>query len=309
MESRGAIVDRLETMKAFIAVTEEGSFTKAAEKLDSSNQLVSKYVSDLEAHLGVRLFNRTTRKVRLTEEGEQCVQYVRQILEGIQDLEGGVGRLKNEATGLLRVSAPVSFASKHLAPLIRDFKREHPSVGIDLQLNDRKVDVIEEGFDLALRVGNLKSSSLIAKRIAPVRLVVCAAPSYLQKYGVPDHPDDLIPDHFLRYSYAEYEPANSALMKALKRPPKDSGKGICCNNGDVLAEAAMGGEGYILQPTFIVGESIKQGKLNVILSSYEPEAMGLYVVFPHRKLIANKLSAFVDFISQYYGNPPYWDHF
>jgi DNA-binding transcriptional LysR family regulator len=300
-------MDRLETMKAFITVTEEGSFTKAADKLETSNQLVSKYVSDLEEHLGVRLFNRTTRSVRLTEAGEQCVQYVRQILESIQDLEGGLGQLKNEATGLLRISAPVSFATKHLAPLIRDFKKEYPAVGIDLQLNDRKIDVIEEGFDLALRIGHLRSSSLIAKRVAPVRLVVCAAPSYLEKYGEPEHPDQLIPEHLLRYSYAEYGPSNSPLMNALKRPPKDAGKGISSNNGDVLVEAAIGGEGYVLQPTFIVGEAIKQGKLKVILSSFEPELMGLYVVFPHRKLIANKLSAFISFISDYYGDPPYWD--
>jgi DNA-binding transcriptional LysR family regulator len=296
-------------MRAFLSVSKEGSFTKAAEKLGTSNQLVSKYVSHLEKQLGVRLFNRTTRKVRLTEAGEQCVAHVQHIMESIQDMEGGLGRLENEARGVLRMSAPVSFATKHLAPLMRDFKQLHPAVGIDLQLNDRKIDVVEEGFDLALRIGHLKSSSLIAKRVAPIRLVLCAAPSYLEKHGTPEHPDQLIPSHFLHYSYMEYNQSQSPLTNALKRSFTELSKGISCNNGDILVEMAIGGEGYVLQPTFLVGEAIKQGKLNVILSSFEPELMGLYVVFPHRNLMATKLRSFIDFISNYFGELPYWDEF
>jgi DNA-binding transcriptional LysR family regulator len=296
-------------MRAFLSVSKEGSFTKAAEKLGTSNQLVSKYVSHLEEQLGVRLFNRTTRKVHLTEAGEQCVVHVQHILESIQDMEGGLGRLENEARGLLRMSAPVSFATKHLAPLLRGFKQLHPAVGIDLQLNDRKIDVVEEGFDLALRIGHLKSSSLIAKRVAPIRLVVCAAPSYLEKHGTPEHPEQLIPAHLLHYSYMEYNQSQSPLMNALKRSLKEQGVGISCNNGDILAEAAIGGEGYVLQPTFLVGEAVKQGKLKVILTAFEPEPMGLYVVYPHRNLMATKLRSFIDFISNYFGEPPYWDKF
>ncbi len=302
-------MDRLETMRAFIAVSNEGSFTKAADKLGTSNQLVSKYVSHFEEHLGVRLFNRTTRTVRLTEAGEQCAQHVRHILESIQDMEGGLGQLKNEAQGLLRISAPVSFATKHLAPLIRDFKQLNPAVGVDLQLNDRKVDIVDEGFDLALRIGHLKNSSLIAKRIAPIRLVLCASPSYLERHGTPEHPDQLIPAHLLHYSYTEYNQPQLPLMNALKRSLKEHTTGISCNNGDILVEAAIGGEGYALQPTFLVGKAVKEGKLKVILPEFEPEEMGLYVVYPHRKLIATKLRSFIDFISNYYGEPPYWDKF
>ncbi|MFT5450889.1 MAG: DNA-binding transcriptional LysR family regulator, partial [Enterobacterales bacterium] len=210
-------MDRIETMKAFISVSEEGGFTRAADKLKISNQLVSKYVSDLEEHLGVRLFNRTTRSVSLTEAGEQCVQHVRHILEGIQDMEGGLGQLKNEAQGLLHINAPVSFSIKQLSPLISDFRKLYPAVSINLQLNDRQVGVVEEGFDLALRIGHLKSSSLIAKRIAPIRLVLIASPNYLEKNGTPDHPDQLIPDHFLHYSYMSYNQDQSPLMRSLKR--------------------------------------------------------------------------------------------
>jgi len=302
-------MDRLDSMRAFLSVSKEGSFTKAADKLGTSNQLVSKYVSHFEKQLGVRLFNRTTRKVHLTEAGEQCVQHVQHILESIQDMEGGLGQLENEPRGLLRINAPVSFATKHLAPLLRDFKQLHPAVGIDLQLNDRKVDVVEEGFDLALRIGHLKSSALIAKRVAPIRLVVCAAPSYLEKYGTPEHPDQLIPAHLLHYSNMNYNQSESPLLNAFKRSLKEPNLGLLCNNGNILVEAAIGGEGYVLQPTFIVGEAVKQGKLKIILPAFEPEAMGLYVMYPHRNLMATKLRSFIDFISNYFDDLPYWDEF
>lgn len=302
-------MDRIDTMKAFITVAETGSFTRAADKLETSNQLISKYVSDLEEHLGVRLFNRTTRTVRLTEAGEQCVQHVRHILESIQDMEGGLGQLTNEAQGLLRINAPVSFSTKHLAPLISDFRQVNPAVGISLQLNDRKVDVVEEGFDLALRIGHLKSSSLIAKRIVPIRLVLCAAPVYLEKNGLPEHPDQLVPADFLHYSYMSYHQEQSPLMNALKRSIQDHGTRIACNNGDILVQAAIAGDGYALQPTFLVGDAIKEGSLKVILPEYEPEPMALYAVYPHRNLIATKLRAFIDFISGYYGDSPSWDQF
>lgn len=302
-------MDRINTMLAFVTVADEGSFTGAADKMKLSNQLVSKYVSQLEEHLGVRLFNRTTRKVRLTEAGEQCYEHASNILEGIADMEAYFGQLQDDARGLLQISAPVSFAVLHLSQLIRDFRKQHPAVGIDLQLNDRKVDVIEEGFDMALRIGHLKSSSLVAKKIAPVRLVLCASPDYLDRNGTPSHPDDLNPDHFLRYSYMEDNPSGSPLMDALRSRRHKPEAGWTSNNGDILAAAAIAGEGFVLQPTFIVGEALKQGKLTAILCEYEPEPAGLYAVYPHRKLLAPKLRAFIDYISNYFGNPPYWDSF
>lgn len=302
-------MDRIETMRAFITVAEEGGFTRAAEKLESSNQLISKYVSDLETYLGVRLFDRTTRSVRLTEAGEQCVEHVRHILESIHDMEGGLGQLNNKAQGLLKINAPVSFSTRQLSPLIRDFKKQYPDVGINLQLNDRKVDVVEEGFDLALRIGHLKNSALIAKRISPIRLVLVASPDYLKTHGIPTHPKQLIPSHFLHYSYLSSMQEQNELMQSLKRSAKDLESGISCNNGDILMEAAIAGEGYALQPTFIVGEAIKQGKLKRFLTDFEPEPMALYAVYPHRKLMATKLRAFIDFISGYYGEVPSWDQF
>lgn len=302
-------MDRIDTMKTFVTVSEQGSFTKAADKLQISNQLVSKYVSDLEAHLGVRLFNRTTRSVKLTEAGEQCVQHVRHILEGIQDMENGLKQLDDEAQGLLRINAPVSFSIAQLSPVISLFKKAYPAVNIDLQLNDRQVDVVEEGFDLALRIGYLKDSSLIAKRIAPIRLALVASPDYVATHGEPTHPDQLNPAHLLHYSYMLYDHDKMPLMQSLRRAIKATTPAISSNNGDVLVHAAIAGKGYTLQPTFLVGPALKQGKLVALLNEFEPNPMGLYAVYPHRKLMATKLRAFVDFISEYYGDVPSWDEY
>lgn len=302
-------MDRLDTMKAFVTVAETGSFTKAAEKLLTSNQLVSKYVSQFEAQLGVRLFNRTTRRVHLTQEGEQCLQHAIHILDSVQDMENHFDGVQNATKGLLQISAPASFSTLHLTSLIRDFKKKYPEVGVNLELSDRKVDVVEEGFDVALRIGHLKSSSLIAKKIAPVRLVLCASPSYIKKHGEPTHPKELIGSHFLRYSYLDYSASDDPLMKALNAASKNQQLGLTTNNGEILMAAAIGGEGYILQPTFIVGEALKQGKLKTILNDFEIDTMGLYAVYPHRKLLAPKLRAFIDFVSIYFGETPYWDQY
>lgn len=302
-------MDRIDVMKVFIAVVNTGSFTKAADKLKISNQLASKYVSQLEAHLHVRLFNRTTRKVHLTEAGEQCFQHAIQIVESVSNMESYFNERQVEAKGLLNISAPVSFSTLHLKSLITDFKKQHPAVRINLQLNDRKIDVVEEGVDVAIRIGNLKSSSLIAKKIAPVRLVVCASYDYLTKNGTPTHPDQLKNDDFLRYTYMEYNHPKSILMDVLKQRSQVVESGLVSNNGEILTEAAIAGEGYILQPTFIVGEAIKQKKLKIILEEFEVEKIGIYAVYPHRKLLTPKLRVFIDFLSNYYGQVPYWDNF
>lgn len=299
-------MDRIDAMRAFVTVVNEGAFTRAADRLDMSPQLVSKYVSQLEQHLGVRLLNRTTRQIHLTEAGTSYHQRAQQVLNDIDDMESQIGDLQTEARGLLRISAPVSFAIRHMAPLLSEFQKTHPGVGIDLQLNDRKVDVVEEGFDVVLRIGHLKSSSLIAKRIAPIRMVVCASPAYLKQNGTPQHLEDLQGHRYLRYSYIELD-ASQPLHRWLQNNGQNDSNGMTSNNGDVLVEAAIAGAGIALQPTFISGPAIKEGKLQVILQEYEPETMGLYAVYAHRQLLASKVRSFVDFIDGYFGNPPYWD--
>lgn len=295
-------MDRINAMRAFITVVNEGTFVAAAERLNQSPQLISKYINQLEQHLGTRLLNRTTRRVNLTEAGQRYHQRAEQLLDELDDLENQVGDLQGQVQGLLRISAPVSFATRHLAPLLCDFQQTHSAVSLDVQLNDRKVDILEEGFDIALRIGKLKSSSLVARHLAPIRLVFCAAPAYLQRHGTPQTPEDLQQHRYLRYTYMD---SGDGWLKTNPRQPGS----LICNNGDVLMAAALQGAGIMLQPTFIIGEAIKAGQLQVILQDHEPEPLGLYAVYAHRQLLASKVRSFIDFADGYFGNPPYWDAF
>jgi len=299
-------MDRIDAMRAFVAVVTEGSFSNAANTLQLSPQLVSKYVSKLEEQLNTRLLNRTTRKVSLTEAGSHYFGHAQQILLSIDDMESKLGGLQQNPKGVLRISAPVSFALKHMAKLITDFQIHYPLVKVDLQLTDRKVDIVEEGFDVALRIGQLKSSSLIAKKVAPIRVVLCAAPEYLKKYGTPTQPEDLERHRYLHYSYMNMD-GKDDIYQLLKAKYLKQGSELRSNNGDVLVDAAIAGAGIVLQPTFIISEALSSGKLVVVLPKLEPEALGLYAVYAHRKLLPHKVRCFIDFVEGYYGTPPYWD--
>lgn len=293
-------------MRALVSVVNEGSFSKAAAAMQMSPQLVSKYVAKLEERLDVRLLNRTTRQVSLTEAGTQYLQHAQQILLSIDNMESQLGGLQQNPKGTLRISAPVSFGSKHMASLITNFQLRYPLVTIDLQLNDRKVDIVEEGFDIALRIGRLKDSSLIAKQVAPIRVVLCGAPAYLKKNGTPSRPEDLKDHRYLHYSYMERD-SKEEIYQWLSPKNSERSSEFSSNNGDVLIKAAIAGAGLALQPTFIVSDAISRGELVVVLPDYEPETLGLYAVYAHRKLLPHKVRCFIDFIEGYYGSPPYWD--
>lgn len=299
-------MDRIDAMRAFVAVVTEGSFSNAANTLQLSPQLVSKYVSKLEEQLNTRLLNRTTRKVSLTEAGSHYFGHAQQILLSIDDMESKLGGLQQNPKGVLRISAPVSFALKHMAKLITDFQIHYPLVKVDLQLTDRKVDIVEEGFDVALRIGQLKRSSLIAKKVAPIRVMLCAAPDYLNKHGTPTQPEDIAEHRYLHYSYMNMD-GKDDIYQLLKAKYLKQGSELRSNNGDVLVDAAIAGAGIILQPTFIISEALSSGKLVVVLPELEPEALGLYAVYAHRKLLPHKVRCFIDFVEGYYGTPPYWD--
>lgn len=299
-------MDRLTAMRAFVTVVAEGSFTRASEQMGVSTQLVSKYVGQLEVHLGVRLLNRTTRQLHLTEAGTAYHARAKPLLDELEAVESQLGNWQHQARGRLRISAPVSFAALHMGPLLADFQQTYPGIEIDLQLNDRKVDIVDEGFDIALRIGRLQSSSLVAKRIAPVRMVLCASPAYLAARGTPHSLASLKGHRFLRYSYMDE--SSEPLLKWLI-PEAEQPAGLATNNGDVLGRLAEAGAGLVLQPTFIVGPAIQAGRLQVLLPDHEPESLALYVVYAHRRLLATKVRAFVDFIEGYFGDPPYWDGF
>ncbi|EAT10931.1 LysR family transcriptional regulator [Bermanella marisrubri] len=290
-------MDTLDTIRAFIAVAAEGSFTKAADRLDTSPQLISKYMGQLESRLNIRLLNRTTRKVQLTEAGAAYLEQAQDLINRFDAMENEIGDLQTLPQGNLRISAPVSFANLHMGALLREFQSLYPDISIDLQLNDRKVDIVEEGYDVALRIGQLQDSSLIAKYIAPIQLRICASKDYLQKNGIPKTEADLKQHTYLSYSYAEQ---NQSIFKNAKTV-------ITCNNGDILVDHAIAGSGIAMQPTFICGEALKRGDLVSILENYTPKALGLYAMYAHRKFIPLKVRCFLDFIGGYFGEAPYWD--
>lgn len=290
-------MDKLAQIRTFITVAQTGSFTQAASVLSISSQLTSKYVSALESGLNVRLLNRTTRRVHLTEAGVQYLAKARHILDDLAELENELSGFQINASGTLRVSAPVSFACLQMGHLITDFQQQYTGISVDLQLNDRKVDIVEEGFDIALRVGKLEDSSLIAKKIAPINMVICASPEYLSQYGEPTDWNALKHHRVLQYSYTANE---------LKKIHVAS-TSLVCNNGDFLVRCAIAGAGIVIQPSFIVADALRQGQLVPILAHCTPAPLGLYALYAHRALMTSKLRAFIDFISGYYGNPPRWE--
>ncbi|NMP79925.1 LysR family transcriptional regulator [Pseudoalteromonas arctica] len=298
-------MDKLTTMKTFLAVVQEGSFSKAADKLDISPQLVSKYISALEDNLRTRLLHRTTRKVSVTEAGNQYYQRCQQVIIDIEDMENSLNNLSESVSGVLSISAPMSFGTKHLAGLLVDFQKQYPNLKLDLRLTDQYVDIVEQGIDIALRIGVLKNSTLIAKKIAPIRLAVFASPDYLERHGTPQTLLDLQSHNYLRYSHSE--PTKRLFgVNELKSELKLESNFVA-NNGDLLLNTAIAGGGIAMQPTFIAGEALAQGKVVRILQDYEPDPMGLYMLYANRQFLPSKVRAFVDFASDFYGDTPYWD--
>ena len=298
-------MDKLTTMKTFVSVVQEGSFSKAADKLDISPQLVSKYVSALEEGLSTRLLHRTTRKVSTTEAGDHYFTRCLQVLGDIDDMENSLNNLSENVSGVLSISAPMSFGVKHLAPLLVEFQKQYPNLKLDLKLTDQFVDIVEQGIDIALRIGVLKNSSLIAKKIAPIRLAVFASPAYLKQHGTPTTLQELQQHNYLRYANAEPTKRLTGVNELKSELKLESN--LVANNGDLLLNTAIAGGGIAMQPTFIAGESLAQGKVVRILQNHEPEPMGLYMVYANRQFLPRKVRAFVDFSSDYYGDVPYWD--
>jgi DNA-binding transcriptional LysR family regulator len=302
-------MDTIDGMRTFVAVISGGSFAAAARRLDMSPQLVSKYVAQLEARLGARLLNRSTRRLSITEAGQAYFERCQYVLDEIDEMENAVGEATLEAQGVLRINAPMSFGVLHLSKAIADYQRTQPQVNVNLTLDDRTVDIVSEGYDMAIRIGRLPESSLIARTLAPVRLVVCAAPRYLRERGTPTSPGDLESHECLGYEY--YSEHNRWRFKAEDGEQHEvQVKGrFSANNGDALRQAAISGTGLILQPTFIVGNDIHANALQTVLDAYEVEPLGVYAVYPHRQYLSGKVRTFVDFLADYFGTPPYWDDF
>ncbi len=287
---------QIEDLRIFITVIKAGNFTAAAEQLLLSKQYVSRRMAALEASLGVRLLIRNTRKLSVTESGQVFSQHAQKILDDIQEAEQAVSERRLELQGSFRISIPMSFGMSYLSPLIAEFLRKHPSVQFQVELGDRYVDMIGEGFDIAIRIGVLADSTLIARRLSVLNRVICCSPDYLQRAGTPVVPDDLLQHACLRYGR---EGQNGwELMQDGKRKLLDVHGPIVSNNGEILKDAAVAGLGLVLLPEFIIESALKKGLLVTVLEDFNPEPLTLSAVYPQHRQRSEVNKAFLDFLEQ-----------
>lgn len=298
-------MDLLTSMRLFVAVAEAGHFSAAADRLGISRAVASKYVQHLETHLGARLLQRTTRKLRLTDSGSAYLERCRQILADIDEAEADVAQQTAKPSGMLRVTLPVSFGIRHVAPLIAPYLARYPDVRIDLTLNDRRVDLIEEGFDLAIRVGPALEPGLVARRLGTDRMVICASPEYLARKGTPTHPEHLAEHNCILYSHA------SGNNEWATNGPDGShsirvGGSVRVNNGDFINRIVVDGAGLMCQPGFLVEQEIRAGRLVRLLPDYAFQPIGIYAVYPSRQFLSAKIRTFVDFVAAHFAERQDW---
>jgi DNA-binding transcriptional LysR family regulator len=288
-------MNKYQDMKVFTAVADSGSFVGASSALGLSKAAVSRQISELEGRLGVRLMHRTTRRLSLTPEGEIFLLRCRDILASITESEDEIASRGTAASGALRVTAPVSYGIRHLAPLWNGFLDAYPQVTLELELSDRAVNLVEEGFDLAIRIGQLNDSSLVSRQLASTRLVLCASPNYLRRRGVPRHPAELVNHETFSYSLLSTGhtwrfdgPEGGVDVRVMPR--------MTSNNGDTGVEVCIQGGGIHLWPTFLVEEQLKKGELVEVLPDFRASTFGIYAVYPSRKHVPAKVRALVDFL-------------
>jgi len=298
--SRFKTMDRFLELRSFAEVVDAGSFVAAAERLGLSKAAVSRHVAELEARLGVRLLHRTTRKLSLTDEGEVFHARARQLLGDLEEAEAEITSRSREAVGLLRVSVPVSFGILHLGPAWGAFRQRHPKVTLEVSLSDRVADLAEEGFDVAIRIARLASSSLVSRRLATTRMVACASPEYLRRAGTPREPSELARHAVIAYSYwserDEWEFDGPEGKVAVRTTPW-----LRTNNGDVCRAAALQHQGVILQPTFMIGPDLAAGTLVELLPGYRSLTLGIHAVYQSRKHLTPKVRLLVDFLVRWFG--------
>lgn len=300
-------MDSLTDIAVFAQVVDSGSFTAAAERLSLSKSVVSKYVTRLEKRLGARLLNRTTRRLSLTEAGRVFHERSLLGLREIEEAEAEVTRLQGEPRGTLQINSPMSFGVLHIAPFVPEFLNRYPELSVEMNLDDRKVDVIREGFDVSVRISDLPDSSLVARRLGPCRHAIVASPEYLARRGTPRTPQQLKDHNILTYRYQES--AREWHFRAPGGTPVSvpvSGT-IQMNNSLALREALLNGAGITRAPTFVVGQDIKEGRLRPVLTNFETLEVSIYLVFSQRQYLSPKVRAFVDFMAERIGLDPYWD--
>lgn len=287
--------NKLLEMTIFVAVVDSNSFVEAADKLNMSKQAISRYIQTLEDRLQVRLLQRTTRKMIVTNEGQTFYWQAKAIINATIEAENTLSLDQASPQGMLRVNVPVSFGILHLAPLWQKFLDKYPQIELDITLSDRIVNLLEEGYDLAVRIGNLENSSLISRKLTTTRMIIAASPTYIDQYGMPMHPNDLKQHKIIMYSHWakkeqwSFNKDNTFHSVNLKA-------NVYCNNGDTCRQIMLQGGGISTQPDFIIGQDIQQGKLVEVLPNYKIENFNIYAVYPSRKLLPLRTRCLIDFL-------------
>ena len=299
-------MDKLVSMRVFSAVAKNGSFSIAAKKLSISKAMASKHIKNLENSLSVRLFNRTTRKLNLTDAGSSYYEKVNIILSEIDETESAISQLNSEPKGKLKVMAQPSFGAFHLSRALSLYLKKYTEVTVNLELSHRIPDLVEENIDLAFHVGELNDSMYVSRRIASARRVICASPEYIKKNGMPKTPEDLLNHNCLIYMPRNDMGKWEFLDKGKRKKIKVTGD-IQCNSGDALRVASIQSRGITQLPTYMVGLDIQAGRLEAVLEDFEPEKQPIYAIYNHRKYVSAKIKTFIDFIYDLYQPEPYWN--
>ena len=287
--------NKLLEMNVFVAVVECNSFIKAAIKLNMSKQAVSRQIQALEDRLQVRLLQRKTRNMIITSEGQTFYWHAKEIIDATEEAENNLRLNQANPQGILKVNVPVSFGILHLAPLWQKFKDKYPHITLDITLSDRIVNLLEDGYDLAIRVGNLNNSSLISRKLSTTKMIVAASPKYLAEHGTPQQPNDLKQHKIIMYSHwAKKEQWNFYQDNICYAINLDAD--IYCNNGDTCRQIMLHHGGISKQLNFIIDHDIKEGRLSPILSNYEIEDLNIYAIYPSRKLLPLRTRCLIDFL-------------
>ena len=297
---------QLEDMQVFIRVVEAGGIGRAADQLNVAKSAVSRRLSELEKRLGVRLMNRTTRKSSLTEAGESYYQQTLKVVDQVDEINSDLQGAECALAGTIRLAVPLSFGLLHLSAVIDQFVKEHPQVSIHIDFSDRHVDLVEEGFDLALRIATLKDSSNQARRVCPSHHVIVASPQYLREKGMPQTPNDLEQHPFVKYSGSGDDFLELTNTKG-KHYRLQLSSGILTNNGDFMLQMACSGHGIAVLPTFIASESLATGALVEVLPDYTLPSLDAWLVYPRNRYLSRRIRLLIDFIAEYFGGQPYWD--
>lgn len=296
----------LEDMQAFVRIVEAGSLTQAAEQMDTVKSAVSQRLSRLESRMGVQLIIRTTRKQKLTDAGHSYYQSCLNILDQVSTAEASVKQQNTALAGSIKIAVPLSFGLNHLNQAFRKFNALHPEVVFQIDFNDRQVDLVNEGFDLGIRIAQLKDSNLVAKKVTHTQLILCASQAYLDKHGKPETPDDLKKGHVkLKYNQSPdvWKFTDKAGSQCQVKVPNK----MICNNGEFMCDVAIDGQGLVMIPDFLCYKAIASGDLVPLLCNYKTnQVLNVYAIYPPNRYVPMRVKKLVNYLSEYFGDKPYW---